>query len=291
MLAISSIGQTTVYHPFPESNAYWNISSYTICNMGSGEFSEYSIMFSGDTIINSTIYHKLRTPFVNTYPTNICGSPLTGYKGAIRQDIANKKVFYISPGYSTEEILYDFNMNIGDTVKGFLHSPDFGYDTVSDIDSVIVGSSYHKRLKINSDYLIYLIEGFGSTFGLIEPSPGHITDAVVHSISCYNQNGATQFPDSNSNCQLITTVSEDPDISSQVIVFPNPSNGSFRVDFSNMRNLKEILLQDLLGKIVFRQTINNQRQIKIDNLPSGAYILTIIDNDNIKINKKIISSP
>jgi hypothetical protein len=291
MLSVLANGQTSIYRPFPDSNAVWNINFYSGCMIGTDqEF--YSITFSGDTTINSLTYHKLFSPFVQSFISGGCNvTHTTGYKGAIRQDTTNKKVFYVPPTDLNEQLLYDFTLQVGDTVKGFLESFAFQPDVVLSIDSVLVGDNYHKRWIINTCYNIYLIEGIGSTFGLIELSPGCITDYDGYTITCFQQNGQSIYPDTTSNCQLITSIySIDPN-SSKVKVFPNPSNGLITVDFEQPSNIREIKVTDLLGNIVKQQKTFNNKKIYIDNLPSGVYILTIFDKDNKTINEKIISSP
>lgn len=72
-------------------------------------------------------------------------------------------------------------------------------------------------------------------------------------------------------------------------VCPNPSNGSFTIDFHQSLNLTHILLTDLLGNFVLEQQINNKTKIKINNLPGGTYILTVLDKNNIATGRRIIS--
>jgi len=152
--------------------------------------SYYSVTISGDTLISSQIYHKLSTPFVQSIITGTCTPYVnSGYDGAIRQDTANRTVFYVPPSDSLEQLLYDFNMQMGDTVKGFLESFASPADTVHSIDSVLVGTNYRKRWNINPWYNIYLIEGIGSTYGLIVPSPGFIVDFADYTLTCFTQNG------------------------------------------------------------------------------------------------------
>jgi len=285
--------QTSVYHPFPESNACWNIQ-YVLsqCWMGTSD-ENYSIIISGDTNINSLNYHKLTTPYVQFYTYGSCTQQnFPGYKGAIRQDTANRKVFFVPPSDSAEQLLYDFTMQVGDTVKGY--TQNFILTSVPDIvlsvDSVLVGNDFHKRWKINAEYLIYLIEGVGSTFGLIEPSPGSAIDVPGYHILCFQQNGMTLFPDTTDNCQIITSINSNEAKSDQIKVFPNPSNGLFTVEFDQPVNISEVQVADMLGNIVYQENTNNKKQIHIDNLPSGIYILTVIDKDKKKINKKIVCS-
>src|SRR5947207_1265722 len=109
IITLTAKSQTSVYHPFPDSSAIWNYHYvYSCLNFGIID-NNYSIIISGDTVINSQTYHQLNIFYVQDISTGTCapGVP-TGYKGAIRQDTANKKVFYVSPSTGMEELLYDF---------------------------------------------------------------------------------------------------------------------------------------------------------------------------------------
>ncbi len=101
--------QTSVYHPFPDSNAIWNIEFVMQCSF-STDIKKYSILLDGDTLINGQLYHKLTTPFVQTYSSVSCFDIPAGYKGSVRQDTAAKKVFIVPPSTVDEMLLYDFNM-------------------------------------------------------------------------------------------------------------------------------------------------------------------------------------
>jgi hypothetical protein len=191
-------------------------------------------------------------------------------------------VFIVPPDSIAEELLYDFNMQVGDIVYGYIASNDI----VQSIDSVLIGGSYRKRWLINPYYNIYLIEGVGSTYGLLAKSPGSGTDALEYNI-CFQENGQTLFPSTTTSCELITSTNSIEDISEQVNIFPNPSRGLFNVNMSNS-TIGEIQITDLLGNVILRQTLNRQASAEIKELKSGTYILTITDSENKKINRKII---
>jgi len=289
----SAKSQTFVYHPFPEINATWNVNmSQGMCFMGGFLSEDYSIIISGDTIIENMVYQKLTSPFVQSNYTGGCTQVnYPGYKGAFRQDVTNRKVYYVPPSHLTEQLLYDFTMEVGDTVKGYLESFNYPLDIVTEIDSVLVGDNYRKRWFINPCYQIYLIEGIGSTFGLLQPSPGCFTDMDYFSLTCFNQNGQSLYPDPFAECQLITSTNDIDANSDALLVFPNPSNGSFTVEFNQPIDILEVRLSDMIGNIVFQTQISNQNKINIDNLPSGAYILTIIKKEKRTTIRKIISCP
>ncbi len=287
LLKLSANCQTSFYHSFPSNNAIWNFhySMYCFAN-GWGE-EDYSITFSGDTLINSQTYQKLTTPFVQSSSVG-CGGNSSGYKGAIRQDTSVKKVFYVPPTDTIEQLLYDFTMEVGDTVRGYIEGFAFQPDIVQSIDSVLVGNTYRKRWNINNCYNIHFIEGIGSTYGLFERSPNCINDLPDFSLICFQQNGQSLYPDTITNCQLINSVNYFEYYSNKIDVFPNPSYGSFIIDLGNV-DIQQINISDLLGNIIIQKKVNDQPQIKIENLKTGIYILTIIDKNSKTSNTKIIN--
>lgn len=295
LLTLFAHGQTSVYHSFPDSNAIWNFESTKGCGQNFDTWGYlYSYVITEDTIIKNNTYHKLNVPIEVIVSNGQCDTTGTWtnpghYAGVIRQDIPNKKVFFIPPTDTTEQLLYDFNMQIGDTVKGYIENTTFPKDRVLSIDSVLVGGNYRKRWSINSYYNIYFIEGIGSTYSLIERSPGSVSDNAVNIISCFSQNGSTLYPNNSTNCSLITSVNCTDKISNKIKISPNPSNGSFTVDFD--QSITEISLTDLLGNIILKHQPSNQTKFKVDNLSSGTYLLTATDRDGKTTNKKVISCP
>ncbi|MCX6245447.1 MAG: T9SS type A sorting domain-containing protein [Bacteroidetes bacterium] len=283
LLAISATAQRSTYHPFPDSNTVWNWHM-TVYGFPPTD-NLYSIIFSGDTLINSVNYHKLKTPYVQ----QVMKSGMVGYRGAIRQDAPGRRVFIVPAGETAEQLLYDFNMQVGDSVRGYTETGLNPLDVVESIDSVMVGTDYHKRWKINTGYDIYFIEGIGSTYGLIEHSPGTIVDWASISLTCFQQDGHTLYPDTLIDCPVITSVKSGTKKSGTFTVFPNPTNGSFHIEFDDPRNIGEIRLTDLTGKIILQQKTKDQARIKIDDLDQGIYFLTVTDKNDRSTTRKIIS--
>jgi hypothetical protein len=287
LLTLTLQAKNVAYHPLPDSNAIWNMH-YVIYGYG-GEYDEnYSIIISGDTIINSILYHKLMTPFVQSSGKSKVTWIESGYKGAFRQDITSKKVFVVPPDSLSEQLLYDFNMHVGDTVRGYIEQHVSTKDVIDSVDSVLVGISYHKRWKLSSMTPIYFIEGVGSTFGLIEASTGNIVDGPEISISCFSQNGHTLYPDTVTHCEVILSVEPINKKIDQISVYPNPSKGSFIVECDPSIGVKEIKVMDIIGNIIIYEPVENKAIIRINDLQSGVYILSIKDKFNGMITKKLI---
>jgi hypothetical protein len=283
--------QTSVYHPFPDSNAVWNFNYTLYCfTDGGSTYENYSILMSGDTVINSQTYHKLNTPYVEAVVSSTCGTNTsTGYKGAIRQDIANKKVFYIYPSDSIEQLLYDFNLQIGDSIIGFLASLTFPADTVESIDSVIVGVDYRKRWKINSFYPFYIIEGIGSTYGLVENYPS-FTDMPYYYLICFKQNEQALYPDTTIYCDVILTVQQNPPNNFSISISPNPFRASAQLIIKGNPKIKnaELKIYNALGECISSKIMNGESAIiERENLPGGIYFYQLL-NDKIAGSGKFV---
>jgi len=210
------------------------------------------------------------------------------YIGAFREDTINKKVFFIPENNSYDTLLYDFNLSIGDTLLSSIINDSINYmNHVSLIDSIIVGNKYYKRYGLSSGSnlnYVYLIQGIGSTFGLF----GYLYPPFESgtTLLCFKQNGQTLYPDTTTNCQLITSLNSNEEISNQVKVFPNPTTNDFTVRFSEKVTGK-INIYDIKGNLVKQQKVNLTDEINLflGSISQGTYIISFINKMN-----KIVAS-
>jgi hypothetical protein len=267
-----------VYHPFPDSNAVWNVK------LQDWNYEEnFSYVYSGDTLINGFYYHKITKPFIYRAGSNMSNQfNYPGYYGCLRQDTINKKVYAIQPDSATEIILYDFNLQIGDTLKGFaeLFCPFF-IKTIISIDSILIGSSYRKWWNTNQSELS-LIEGIGSTLGLIDfcfytVSPSNI-------LICYEEADQILYPDTNSICNIITSINKTTE--SRIFIFPNPAHDRINIE-CKMQNA-ELKIYDITGRIVMEENLHSQLSTVNCQLSSGVYFVRVSDGKQIAMQKLII---
>lgn len=295
-------GQTSVYHPFPDSNAVWNFDSYQHCGLGWDRWRyEYSIVMTGDTLINETTYRKLEVPIRIVSSNGQCY--MTGtwtmpgyYAASIRQDTAARKV-YIVPRYQTsEQLLYDFNLQVGDTIEGYLHRTfpyTFLRNTVQSIDSVLVGDTYRKRWNIHFEsfnlYNTYFVEGIGSSYGLIEKLPTINTgDDDHYSLTCFRQDDIPLFPETITDCETITSVHYPVFRSNAVKIFPNPSGGKFILEAEMAISVE---IYNAFGeKIMDLLPAENNSVIEIDlsGFPKGIYLAKINGRNKVFTGKLIL---
>jgi hypothetical protein len=214
----------------------------------------------GDTARGGHVYHKI---YITSQYFQQTGSPpaYTYFYGGLRQDTSARKVyFFLANPPKNDTLLYDFNLNAGDTLP-----PSFTnnyYNTprnyVSSIDSVLVGPNYRKRYNIscsqNPDYAS-LIEGIGSTQGitsLLSP-PFESGDFL----NCFTQNAVTQYtnPVSPGICNLHLSIRDlQKDGSYSISISPTPFTSHTTLQAATRFENAVISLYDTFG--------NQVRQIK-----------------------------
>lgn len=160
----------------------------------------YVLYNTGDTIWNGIVYkkqYKISLDYDTTGTLIATSSPVV-YR-LLRDDITLQKTFCINAFYtdSTEYLLQDFSLSVGDSFLGFSSSTLANYYHIISEDSILIGSSYRRVWNIDSDdlgiYLYPLIQGIG-IFGKIEyGGPGII---VMDGIICYNDGLGNGYSDS-----------------------------------------------------------------------------------------------
>ena len=309
-------GQTSVYHPFPDSNAVWTVycqgypglcqCSCTLCIYN--ETDQDSL--GGDTVIGSYAYHKLynqyaRLDYCDSPPSCSPGyypSTTTNYNyqyyGAIRQNISLKKVYIYYRQSSTEQLLYDFDLHVGNTLQATMITPA-NTNYVHKIDSFLVSGNYRKRFWIwykagtpptsaDSGYAA-LIEGVGSTQGLLT-SLGPPFE-VTCGLSCEKVNSNTIFPNNTTTCSsLHITGIDKKEIKLSFKVFPIPFYSSATLQANKNLNNATLTIYNSFGqqvkqiKNIYSEAIVLQR----DNLPSGLYFLQLTQDDKTIVSDKLV---
>lgn len=297
LIFFAAKAQTNVYHPFPDSSANWNFTVQNVCwgVVGNSLYQhQMSFVFGPDTVINQTAYHSLYIPayIVNAGPH--CYNPPAGnyilpgkYAGAIRNDHAARKTYIIPEQTSVEQLLYDFNWQVGDTITGYLDHPFSVFeDTVISVDSVLVGSTYRKRWYIDPWYQVYLIEGIGSTYGILNPLPAGLTDHDGYILDCFSQNNVPLYPSGTTGCQVLTHVNEVTTEPGDLTVYPNPTRQHLFLQLpAKYRSVAtEIEVIGLDGKSAFHSMeISDQAStisLNLSALPQGIYLIKVRVDEN-----------
>lgn len=90
----------------------------------------------------------------------------------------------------------------------------------------------------------------------------------------------------------VTTGIPSDELSSDVSVFPNPSNGRFTVRFNNSTAINaEVSIINLSGQVVYTRQLSNvvSGSHTVDSqLPKGLYFLRVSDGKNVKLHKVLV---
>lgn len=286
LMNVFAKAQTSVYHPFPESNAIWNVNCLVWpCYNSNWPYEYFSYTISGDTVINSITYHKWYIPSV-VYADHCDSINVAGYVGAFRNDIPNKKVYYINSHSKTEEILYDFNITVGDTIKSCGINQPYTMQIFAE-DSVRIGGNYRKMwhgFSINGGS-IDIIEGIGGTFDPIHYCP--VMDSPTYNLTCFSQNGDINYPNV-SPCNIIGTINSI-DVDFTVTLSPNPFHSSTLLTLSKAFENADFKIYNTSGKQVRQQKIISQTTtIHREGLSNGIYLFQVINSKGNLTNGKFV---
>ncbi len=131
-------------------------------------------------------------------------------------------------------------------------------------------------------WLTFVDYGDG-TANLSGTSPSEIgTHQVVLSVNVDYEEPVIQDFEIAVGVQNISSLSET------IEIYPNPSNGIFKVNLPSNNKVVNISITDITGKVVYKSVVNGANTyIDLSNNPQGIYLLKLEMNEEI-INKKII---
>ena len=260
------------YYPFPDTNAIWN-SKYD------GYYGSFKERFGlyGDTTINNQVYKKVyRIEDDSTLNLN----NMT-YYAAIREN-TSKQIFVKLTDFDEDILIYDFSLNIGDTVISNSPYGYLNYDicVIADIDSIEVeNNQYRKRFKINDWELDYWIEGIGSIDGLFHPIMEYII-GTYSDLLCLKDNDTAVYinnPECDKCfCTLYTPIEELAKNTECINIYPNPTTANIHIDFEFKKGLSTIRLINSNGNLIESRITNLfPIQLNIENLPKGIYLIQL----------------
>jgi Secretion system C-terminal sorting domain len=297
--AFDSKAQMNEYFPIPDTSIYWReTASDTWCSgcccSAASFVDRYQLFLNGDTLIESTTYKKIYKTgsgtdyFYGPYGggTGECpeGCELAvpryyynEYMGALRQDTANRKVYFFPIYEAQDTLLYDFDLNLGDALP--ISYTNSGNVFVSSIDSILISNQYHRRFFLtgNESDGLSIIEGIGSTTGLLSYIGTPLS--FSYRLECVQLNGQwtsiSNEPDSSYYCQLISGIKEN-EVTSKISVFPNPFHITTTLEIDATFQQAEIKIFNLIGELVKEQILfENTIVFNREDLCNGIYFFQV----------------
>jgi hypothetical protein len=251
---------------FPTVDGHWTYRYYG----DQGEPGDYKSYYTqGDTTINNTNYMKLGTN--------------GQYAGAYRD--SNRVVYFIPDTSIIEYVLYDFNLEVGDTIIHPFGNGNFSIDTITVwyTDSIIISGSYHKTISFSS--MTEWVEGIGSLNYLLNPYDfaGVSGNDILR---CMWNDGSLIYGATNGYCT--TSINETENVNSKLTIFPNPANSDFNIQLEE-GTIQHVQIMDFTGKIILDHPKVNSKQFTVSKLPPGIYLVNILDNNGHYSIKRMVS--
>lgn len=289
--------QLKAQHRYLADNPIWIVNSSCNPYPCSSKTSTIYYYLNGDTIIGSYSYHKVfRKEFgeyicIGPNPVTYFGSNDTIHPVAYLRDTL-KQIRKWDEFLNSDTLLYNFDLNIGDTIP----NAAYGFTTVDSIDSIPVSNYFRKRFKLsNPDCSTYLFEGIGNSNGFLEPVICiNVSSDCGYTLTCYGFNDTAWYPNYSSSSPCIIPViplgiteHKKNSQTSEITIFPNPTSSTFIIN-SDGRKIENIKIINLLGELLYQSDrINSKFETDISFLLKGIYIIQI-QTDNGIIGKKII---
>lgn len=278
------------YIPFPNINdsiSWYHAESYWDAGQ-EGYTNRYFLHFSDTVTLNGKVYKVLLR-------TNEAFAENGSVEAYIRED--SQKVYTIYPPIGTTEyLLYDFNLNIGDTfvVKNFKSlSPINSFQHIlTNIDTLMLNDSILRRKFIFDNLNYSFVEGLGnvdaSNSGLFETWGGTYLDYAswVNCITTPNKI-IYSVPFNDLDCYTLPPVSvKNINSNASFHIYPNP-NKSDLLFLDNSYNISRAIITSLSGKIILEKKLEKQNQINISILSKGIYFI-LLETDNGIFAEKIV---
>jgi hypothetical protein len=276
-IAIAGMGQSqTIVTPEKSwSNVLFHYASMTL--------STEHLRFTDDTVINSLQYMRVERSTDESFLH-------WSFYGYIRED-GEKRIFYRTSALGTEKMLYDLDLEIGDSleVSGLYNFDqnqflDMKY-FVTDVDSFQIGDGFrmqwHLSIKEGNNFIEVeqWIDSTGSRSGML-----HNWDGMVgcdgFSLLCFSENEVLLYQNpAYTSCYVITAVYPHREKDSVFKIFPNPVRDKLTLELSDIPNNATIQLLGLTGHLWLTTSIPaGQRKAFMDvsTLPAGLYFLKVI---------------
>lgn len=255
---------------FLQEGNEWNTLSVVSAGLFIDAYSNYVNWCSGDTLIDGIQYTKLMGTKNGDNP----------HLFALLREEDNK--LWSRLNNQTESLLYDFNANVGDTIR-------IGYYEELIVDSISIeqiGGIDRKMYWFGLVYDIFgepyatetWIEGIGSNWGLLYCGTSNFVGGYYVGL-CFHQNGELIWQNPEYDYCTYDVVEDNKD--AEISIYPNPAKDIVLVEGIEAF---EIHVFNSLGQLIIETKDN---VLDLSDQEAGTYIIKVITPSGT-ITKQII---
>lgn len=272
----------------------------------SKDFIKQSIIQSGCIGVNLVVKDNFKHYKGDIYDLTTDKSDTIGYHSVclIGWGIENGEEYWIlrnSWGTDWGEFGY-MKMKIHDNCNndftyGIKFIPDeyvYQYETIN-ADYIVPESSFGKSLTLKGEKVL-LKPGFkaemNSGFKAVADEI-HVKESTNVQLPCADENDYWKDFDNQTlygsgSAQTLTGIEENSEDAKSVTLYPNPSSGTFSMDFGNIIGEKNVSIVDLNGNLVYRiVTDDDMIDVTISDINAGVYLVRIV-TENDSMTKRLI---
>lgn len=274
------------YVPFAEEDKFWIYLNYDAANQDIPKrISGHAITLLGDTTINALAYKKV-------YRLNLKGghncppadqpcwdfdypyqTESTSLDGFIREDIAEKKVYYLNnTDASEEDVLFDFSLEVGDTVNNHVYESIWAKITNTFPGGIVDSTKLvetHGQLR-NSIFTY----GYYTIIGLPYEMPIVISEGLGYKDFGIFYKPQSEFVDycegDKQQCNLLLS-NEVIAAKQDIKIYPNPSHGIFNIETKS--KVTKLRLYSMLGQL--KLETESTDKIDLSHVENGMYFIEI----------------
>ncbi len=278
------------YIPIPEDSTVRWVMYHDYYDQGVCEETNlFNYRIAGDTSINGTNYKKVYAEnnilIQNSAGIHGCGYPINGYLHAFRQDTVLKKCYLVPRDSINEQLIYDFSLQVNDTLHNPYLKPPFviGCDsilTLHSLDSVLINNQY--RLRQNFNCGDYIVEGIG---WLTDPFMIGLTN---YRFICMKKDTALlymNFLGLSLYCSWLPTNIKIPDDKSHISIKTSIDRSEIQIVCDQI--ISNIETFDLTGRKIYAAD-NKTTSINLDTFSFPDFIIMkVLLKDNSIVIKKL----
>lgn len=284
-----------IINHFDNADSKWNVAqTYPAANQQNPSFAATTTTvygLQGDSLINSELWFKLYSTQDSLFQNDLL------YRGLLRAE--NSKVFYLDT-LNQLDTLYDFSLNVGDSVLFDLYGMYPEWLEVINVDTIQISGDDYRRLKFAEptmnafDELNEIwIEGIGSIHGPLFPNfpvkfSEEIPDSMLVTCTFSNDQQVWQH-ESYPSCYVNIVLSAEQLKHSDFKIYPNPFTDRIHIENTSLHQFELTILNSLGRTVKEMQITNDDIIIDLSELKEGIYFLRIESQDTpmtLKVIKK-----
>ncbi len=278
-------------------NPVWNVHSTCGILYPCVRYEITNYFTAGDTTIDGYVYKQIFKKGVGNIqwfaPPPVDPSCMLGNYayGSITANVylrSDGKQMYLRQALdSLEYLLYNFNLNVGDTVP--LSYVNNATDVVvTGVDSFYTAYGYRDIFTITgSTWSQTLIEGVGHSNGFLESI--NVGFDCGFTLDCFSLNDTSYYPTIGLNCDISSGIPE-ADQSPVLTLNPNPFREKTILQINNVSSPVEVSILNNLGALIKSKWTNETGYLEIDNkkMAPGMYYLSFKKNETASYLKLVL---